>query len=78
LGAAIARARVAMDKLEPMRAKIRELADRLARGEGSIGKLMKDPEFPEDAKELGRILKRTPWRVVGHPPDDVDSGGRAP
>lgn len=40
------------------------LAD-LARGEGSISRLANDPEFPEDAKELGRILKRQPWRILG-------------
>jgi ABC-type transporter Mla subunit MlaD len=78
LAAAIERARAAMDRLEPLRAKVRDLADRIARGEGSIGKLMKDPEFPEDAKELGRILKRQPWKIIGHPPDDLDTGGRAP
>ena len=32
-------------------------------------KLANDPEFPEDAKDLGKILKREPWRVVGHPQD---------
>ena len=78
LGAAIARAEAAMAKLEPLRAKIRDLAGKIERGEGSIGKLAKDPEFPEDAKELGRILKRQPWKVIGHPPDDLDQGGRAP
>jgi hypothetical protein len=29
---------------------------------------MKDPEFPEDAKELGKILKRQPWKIIGRPP----------
>jgi hypothetical protein len=78
LGEAIDRARAAMAKLEPLREKIQAIRDRLARGEGSIGKLMKDPEFPEDAKELGKILKRQPWKIIGHPPDDLDAGGAAP
>ena len=43
--------------------------DIIARGEGTIGRIQHDPEFPEDAKELGKILKRTPWRVIGHPQD---------
>jgi len=30
-------------------------------------KLANDPEFPEDARELGKVLKRHPWRVLEHP-----------
>jgi hypothetical protein len=78
LSDAIATVQVAMAKLEPLRAKVDAIRDRLARGQGSIGKLMKDPEFPEDAKELGKILKRQPWKIIGHPPDDLDQGGAAP
>jgi ABC-type transporter Mla subunit MlaD len=78
LGDAIERAQLAMAKLEPLRAKVQDIRDRLARGEGSIGKLMNDPEFPEDAKDLGKILKRQPWKIIGHPPDDLDQGGVAP
>ena len=66
---AIDRARAAIDKIDPLLAKIAEINDRLARGEGSIGRLANDPEFPEDAKELGKILKRQPWKIVGHPQD---------
>ena len=47
-------------------ANARGLLAILARGEGSLARLANDPEFPEDAKELGRILKRTPWRIIGH------------
>jgi hypothetical protein len=78
LGDAITSARAALAKLEPLRAKLAAIRDRLDRGEGSIGKLMKDPEFPEDAKDLGRIMKRQPWRIIGHPPDDLDQGAVAP
>ena len=28
-----------------------------------------DPEFPEDAKAIGKVLKRQPWRVIGRPKD---------
>jgi len=78
LALAVDRAQSAMAKLEPLRKKIDDIRGRLERGEGSIGKLMKDPEFPEDAKELGKILKRQPWKIIGHPPDDLDQGGAVP
>jgi ABC-type transporter Mla subunit MlaD len=64
---AIEKARASIAKIEPMVAAAKELADRLEAGEGTVGKLMHDPEFPEDAKDLGRILKRAPWKIIGHP-----------
>jgi len=66
---AVSRARAALAHLDPLLARVAELRARLARGEGSIGRLMTDPEFPEEAKEIGKILKRTPWRVIDHPQD---------
>ena len=64
---AIARGKSALDKVDPMLAVVAEIVDRVQRGEGTVGKLANDPEFPEDAKELGKIMKREPWRIVGHP-----------
>lgn len=64
---AIARLRTALDKIDPLLAKVADINGRLARGEGSIGRLMKDPEFPEDAKELGKMLKRQPWKLFARP-----------
>ncbi|MBL0217314.1 MAG: MCE family protein [Myxococcales bacterium] len=69
LEATLAAARLAIDKIDPLLAKADEISGRLARGEGSLGRLMKDPEFPEDAKELGKILKRQPWKVIAKPKD---------
>ena len=66
--AAIARVRAAIEKIDPLLAQIEALEQHIARGEGSLLKLMKDPEFPEDAKELGKILKRQPWKIIGRPP----------
>jgi ABC-type transporter Mla subunit MlaD len=66
---AIERIRTAIAKVDPLLAKVEDLNARIARGEGSLGKLMKDPEFPEDAKALGKILKRQPWKVIQRPPD---------
>ena len=65
----LAQARAAIDKIDPLLAKVDEINGRIARGEGSLGRLMKDPEFPEDAKELGKILKRQPWKVIARPKD---------
>lgn len=66
---AVDRVRADIAKVDPLLAQIDALNQRLARGEGSIMKLMHDPEFPEDAKELGKILKRQPWKIIGRPPN---------
>ena len=66
---AIERMRAAAAKIEPMLAVVDQINQRLARGEGTLGRLSRDPEFPEDAKELGKILKRQPWRIFGRPND---------
>ncbi len=49
----------------------RALLAMIERGEGSALRLSRDPEFPEDAKELGKLLKRNAWRILGHPVDDA-------
>jgi hypothetical protein len=64
---AIARMRAALDKIDPLLAQVDLLQKHIARGDGSLLKLMRDPEFPEDAKELGRILKRQPWKILDRP-----------
>jgi len=64
---AIAQARAAIDKIDPLLANIKVVQDRIARGEGSLLRMMRDPEFPEDAKELGKILKRQPWKIISRP-----------
>jgi ABC-type transporter Mla subunit MlaD len=64
---AIDRTRAAIAKIDPLLAQIDAINQSLAAGDGSLMKLMHDPEFPEDAKELGKILKRHPWRVMDHP-----------
>ncbi|HEY6173857.1 MAG TPA: hypothetical protein VIX73_05400, partial [Kofleriaceae bacterium] len=63
----LAAARTALDQIDPLIATMREIGDRIARGEGSLGRLISDPEFPEDTKELGKIIKRHPWRVLERP-----------
>jgi ABC-type transporter Mla subunit MlaD len=65
----LATLRRALDQIDPLLATAGELAQRIARGEGSLGRLLSDPEFPEDTKELGKIIKRHPWRVLDKPPN---------
>ncbi len=64
---AIDRMRAAIDKIDPLLATVADIQARIARGEGSLGKLANDPEFPEDAKALGKIMKRKPWRIIIRP-----------
>ncbi len=66
---AIEKLRAAIDKIDPLLAKVEDLNQRIARGEGTIGKLARDPEFPEDAKALGKMLKRQPWLLFMRPKD---------
>ena len=66
---AIERMRRAIDQIDPLLAKVEELRGRIARGEGSLGRLSTDPEFPEDAKDLGKIMKRQPWKIMERPHD---------
>lgn len=63
----LATLRRAADQIDPLLATAGELAQRITRGEGSLGRLLSDPEFPEDTKELGKIMKRQPWRIVQKP-----------
>ncbi len=65
----VATIQTVLDKIDPMVAKLDEIAERIANGEGSLGRLMQDPEFPEDAKDLGKIMKRQPWKIIAHPRD---------
>lgn len=56
-----------MAKARGIVAKLRELSAMIDRGEGNIGALANDPEFSDDAKKLGKLLKRKPWLIIGHP-----------
>ncbi len=64
---AVDRVKAALDKLDPLLAQVDALQQSIARGEGSLLKLMHDPEFPEEAKELGKIMKRQPWKLIDRP-----------
>ncbi len=65
--ATIATVEHTIDQIDPILATVADIRGRISRGEGSLGRIMTDPEFPEDAKELGKIMKRQPWRIVQKP-----------
>ena len=71
LRAALVEGDRALAGVDRLMASTRELMAMLARGEGSAMRLSRDPEFPEDAKALGKLLKRNAWRIIGHPVDDA-------
>jgi len=64
---AIDRIKADLAKLDPLLAQVDALNQSLARGDGSMMKLMHDPEFPEETKELGKIMKRQPWKIIDRP-----------
>jgi ABC-type transporter Mla subunit MlaD len=64
---AIDRVRATIAKIDPLLAEVEALQQLIERGDGSLMKLARDPEFPEDAKDLGKMLKRHPWKVIVHP-----------
>jgi ABC-type transporter Mla subunit MlaD len=57
----------AVKQAETTFASARQLFESIGRGEGTVGALLNDPEFADDAKELGKIIKRQPWRVIAPP-----------
>lgn len=67
---AIDQLRADLAKVDPLLAQIDALNRALARGDGSIMKILHDPEFPEDAKDLGKLMKREPWKIIDRPADD--------
>jgi ABC-type transporter Mla subunit MlaD len=54
----------ALAKADQLLAQIETIEGRLGRGAGTLMKLVGDPEFPEDMKELGKVLKRQPWKLL--------------
>ncbi len=54
----------ALAKADQLLAQIETIEGRLGRGAGTLMKLVSDPEFPEDMKELGKVLKRQPWKLL--------------
>jgi ABC-type transporter Mla subunit MlaD len=68
------RALAALGQLRSAQGRLRRLTDNVRAqiaavraGQGTIARLLGDPEFFDEAKELGKILKRQPWRLIGRP-----------
>src|SRR5262249_33886721 len=61
--------RAVLARIDPLIAKLDEIGDRIANGEGSLGRLLRDPEFPEDTKDFAKIIKPHPWRLLEPPPN---------
>jgi ABC-type transporter Mla subunit MlaD len=58
-------AKADLDKADALMASVDQLMAQIP--DGSIAKLQADPEFPEDTKELGKYLKRHPWKIIFKP-----------
>lgn len=54
-------------RVDHLVASAREIASIIRRGEGTVGAIWNDPEFPEYAKDLGKLIKRHPWELIGRP-----------
>ncbi len=69
LSAALADARGAFADAESALAQARSLVARVEAGRGSLGAILNDPAFSQDAKRVVREILRHPWRVLGRPPE---------
>lgn len=68
LAAALAQAEASLDRVGGIVANVEALMAGIEHGQGTIGALLGDPEFSDDAKQLGKLIKRQPWRVIAPPP----------
>ena len=71
-------AEAALAKVDALVASARDLVGRFERGEGTLARISRDPEFPEEAKDLGKIMKRRPWRLIFHLGDEPRSAPPPP
>lgn len=53
-----------IDNLASATSDVDEVTGRISRGEGTLGRLLKDEEIFEDVREFVRELKRRPWRII--------------
>ena len=56
-------------KVNAIIASAQHLEAMMTRGEGTVGGLLNDPEFSDDAKKVGKFIKRRPWLLFGRGTD---------
>lgn len=50
-------------KADDVMGKVKKIVDRVERGEGNVGALLKDEELFDDLREMVRDLKHNPWKM---------------
>lgn len=50
-------------KADDVMGKIQKIVDRVERGEGTVGAILKDEELFDDLREMVRDLKHNPWKM---------------
>jgi phospholipid/cholesterol/gamma-HCH transport system substrate-binding protein len=50
-------------KVDDVMGKVKKIVDRVERGEGNVGALLKDEELFDDLREMVRDLKHNPWKM---------------
>lgn len=69
LETALERTRAMLVQAEALLAQVDAVQAILASQEGSLMRLLHDPELPEDAKDIGKVIKRSPWKLFARPVD---------
>lgn len=54
---------LASNKVDNIMGKVQKIVDRVEKGEGNIGALLKDEELFDDLREMVRDLKHNPWKM---------------
>lgn len=67
LSEAATRARIAAARVERIADRLRELSSLIEHGQGTVGALLNDPAFSDEAKALGKHIKSQPWLLIGRP-----------
>jgi hypothetical protein len=49
---------------------VRSLLALVEQGRGTLGRFLSDPDIVDEIKETHRILKESPWRALGKPPQN--------